>query len=78
MTSHWSNGELLFIHPFREGNGRAARLLADMMAMKQGYHKLRFDRVGRKEFDVYVSAVQSAAIGDRVPMQEFIRSVFPD
>jgi len=30
------HGELLFIHPFREGNGRMARLLADMMVQKQG------------------------------------------
>jgi cell filamentation protein len=26
------HGELLFIHPFREGNGRAARLLLDLVS----------------------------------------------
>lgn len=45
------HGELLFIHPFREGNGRTARLLADMMAQKQGYGKLRWERIGRVRFD---------------------------
>lgn len=72
-----THGELLFIHPFREGNGRAARLLADMMAMKQGYGKLHFDRIGRERFDEYVLAVQRAAVGDRTPMEDLIRSVFP-
>ena len=28
--------ELILIHPFREGNGRLARLLADVMAVQGG------------------------------------------
>ncbi len=71
------HGELLFIHPFREGNGRTARLLADMMAMKQGHERLRFDQIGRERFDEYVHAVQRAAVDDRASMQELIRSIFP-
>lgn len=30
------HGELLLVHPFREGNGRIARWLADMMAVQGG------------------------------------------
>ena len=44
------HGELLFIHPFREGNGRTARLLANLMSRKAGYDGLRFEKVGKKEF----------------------------
>jgi len=72
------HGELLFIHPFREGNGRTARLLADMMAQKQGYGKLHWERIGRVRFDDYVQAVQQAAVSNRQPMEDIIRSVFPD
>ncbi|MFZ1694117.1 MAG: Fic family protein [Flavobacteriales bacterium] len=72
------HGELLFIHPFREGNGRTARLLADMMAQKQGHGKLHWERIGRVRFDDYVQAVQQAAIDNRQPMEDIIRSVFPD
>lgn len=72
------HGELLFIHPFREGNGRTARLLADMMAQKQGHGKLRWERIGRERFDDYVQAVQQAAVSNRQPMEDIIRSVFPD
>ena len=31
------HAELLLIHPFREGNGRLARWLADLMALQAGY-----------------------------------------
>ncbi|HMQ76042.1 MAG TPA: Fic family protein [Flavobacteriales bacterium] len=71
------HGELLFIHPFREGNGRTARLLADMMAQKQGHGKLHWERIGRVRFDEYVQAVQQAALDNRQPMEAIIRSVFP-
>ena len=72
------HGELLFIHPFREGNGRTARLLADMMAQKQGHGKLHWERVGRTRFEAYVHAVQQAAVDNRAPMEAIIRSVFPE
>ncbi|MGI4886884.1 MAG: Fic/DOC family protein [Janthinobacterium lividum] len=35
------HGELLFIHPFREGNGRTARLLANLMLEQRGHARLR-------------------------------------
>jgi cell filamentation protein len=70
------HGELLFIHPFREGNGRAARLLLDLMALKHGYGKLDF-RPMQEQFDAYVSAVQRAALDDHAPMERLIRAAFP-
>jgi cell filamentation protein len=72
------HGELLFIHPFREGNGRTARLLANLMSRKAGYESLKFEKVGKKEFEKYVVAVQSCAKKDYKKMIEFIESIFPD
>ena len=72
------HAELLFIHPFREGNGRTARILANLMARKQGYGSLLFDKVGEHEFEIYVSAVQIAARKEYNKMEEFITSIFPD
>jgi cell filamentation protein len=37
--------ELLLIHPFREGNGRLARLLASLMALQAGMPLLYFAAV---------------------------------
>ena len=34
--------ELIPIHPFREGNGRLARLLADVMAVQAGQDPLDY------------------------------------
>lgn len=72
------HGELLFIHPFREGNGRTARLLANLMSRKAGYDGLMFEKIGKKEFEKYVVGVQSCANKDYKKMIEFITSIFPD
>jgi len=70
------HGELLFIHPFREGNGRTARILANLMTRKQGYKGLNFDKIDDKVFLKYVSAVQSVADKDYLPMEKVIKLLF--
>ncbi len=72
------HGELLFIHPFREGNGRTARILANLMTRKEKYGPLKFELIDASRFDFYVSAVQQAADKDYSRMAELIRSVFPN
>ena len=71
------HGELLFIHPFREGNGRTARILANLMCRKQGYDALQFQLITEKEFDAYISAVQLSAGKNYAKMEEIIRFIFP-
>lgn len=67
------HGELLFIHPFREGNGRTARILANLMARKQGYTGLNFRQVN---FDEYIIAVQQVARKDYSRMEKIITYAF--
>jgi cell filamentation protein len=38
--------ELILIHPFREGNGRIARVLASLMALQAGWPNLDFVGIG--------------------------------
>lgn len=71
------HAELLFIHPFREGNGRTARVLANLMARKAGLSPPQWEMVGRDEFDAYVRAVQAAAGKDYQPMAALIRAILP-
>lgn len=66
------HGELLFIHPFREGNGRTARLLANLMARKQGFTVLNFDKI---QFDDYVIAVQKVSEKDYSFMEKLIEII---
>lgn len=71
------HGELLFIHPFREGNGRTARILTNLMCRKQGYESLNFELINENKFDVYVSAVQLSAKKDYTKMEKLIQLIFP-
>lgn len=71
------HGELLFIHPFHEGNGRTARILTNLMCRKQGYESLNFELINDNRFDAYVSAVQQSAKKDYTKMQEIIQLIFP-
>lgn len=54
------HAELLLIHPFREGNGRLARWLADIMAFQAGYAPPEYRFTGRGSKKVrqqYLAAV---------------------
>ena len=55
------HAELLFIHPFREGNGRTARLFADLMAQKMGFNTFNFEEIPEERMPNYIKAVQAAA-----------------
>lgn len=55
------HADLLYIHPFREGNGRIARWLADLMAAQAGLPLPVYRFVGRGSREVrarYLHAVQ--------------------
>jgi cell filamentation protein len=66
------HAELLFIHPFREGNGRTARILASLMIQNQGHAPLNFKGI---DFDLYVKAVRMAAGKDYKLMEKLIGSI---
>ena len=70
------HAELLFIHPFREGNGRATRLLATLMAAKAGYNLVGLEKFSKDNFDEYVSAVHQAADKKYDKMISIISSLF--
>lgn len=69
------HGELLFIHPFREGNGRTARLLANLMVAKAGYKLLDLENFKTQKFEMYIKAVQLSAGGDYSLLKEIIASL---
>jgi cell filamentation protein len=71
------HGELLFIHPFREGNGRTARILANLMVRKQGFNALKFEKIDENKFPEYILSVQNCAAKDYDKMIELIKSIFP-
>ncbi|NVO30691.1 Fic/DOC family protein [Hymenobacter lapidiphilus] len=72
------HAELLFIHPFREGNGRTARVLANLMAYKNGSASFRWEKLAEPiHFEQYVQAVQAAGRLDYTPMQQLFTVLLP-
>jgi cell filamentation protein len=60
--------ELVLIHPFRDGNGRWARLVATLMALQAGLPPLDFSGVKGRERQRYFGAVHAAMAGNLAPM----------
>ena len=64
--SHWS---FLRIHPFGDGNGRTARLLANYVLLRQGLPPVVIKSAER---DRYIGALQNADVGRIVPLAHFL------
>lgn len=68
------HAELLYIHPFREGNGRIVRLFTELIWFAKTGEELDFDFINEgNNFERYIAAVQQAANNEHGPMQELFR-----
>jgi cell filamentation protein len=67
--------ELVLIHPFREGNGRVARLLASLMALQAGLPLLDFGLIKGGKRQRYFVAVQAGMKRDYRPMTRIFSEV---
>lgn len=63
--------ELILIHPFREGNGRLSRLLADVMAVQAGHEPLDYSSWEQHK-PAYIAAIHSGLAGNYGPMTQFV------
>lgn len=70
--------ELVFIHPFPNGNGRHARLYADIIALKLDRREFTWGSANLvnpgKARHAYISALKAADAGDIKPLLAFARS----
>jgi len=69
------HAEFILIHPFREGNGRLGRMLADLMALQAGFVPLDFSDVKGRRRQHYFSAVQAAMRKNYQPMQQIFEEL---
>jgi len=67
--------EFVLIHPFRDGNGRAARMLAVLMASQAGLPPLNFDRIQGRLRHSYFAAVRAGLAKDYQPMERIFELV---
>ncbi len=63
--------EFILMHPFREGNGRLSRLLADVMAVQAGRDPLDYTS-WEKNRSAYVAAIQTGMARDYAPMKFWV------
>lgn len=63
--------EFILLHPFREGNGRMSRLLADVMAVQAGKEPLDYS-AWDQDRDGYFQAIQQG-LDDYGPMERYVR-----
>lgn len=71
------HAELLLVHPFREGNGRLARWLADLMFLQSGYPPPLYSFSGKgavKRKTAYLNAVIQGYAQDVQPLADFFRA----
>ena len=54
------HAELILIHPFRDGNGRLARVLALLMALQAGLPPLNFSPLTGRGKRIYIAAIHTA------------------
>jgi cell filamentation protein len=67
--------EFILIHPFREGNGRLSRLLADVMAVQAGHDPLDYSAWDADK-PAYFSAIHAGLAGDYMPMRRLMEQVW--
>ena len=69
---------LVQIHPFPNGNGRHARLMADLLAMSFGQERFSWGRQSLRDGGAmrqrYIAALQAADNHDMGPLLEFARA----
>ena len=70
-----THAELVIIHPFREGNGRCARLLAWLMALQAGLPPLDFLPLQGSGKRNYIAAIHAAFSGNYEPMETMFSRV---
>ncbi len=63
--------EFILVHPFREGNGRLSRLLADVMAVQAGFQPLDYSSWDQDK-SAYISAIQAGLSMNYQPMKVLV------
>jgi len=67
--------ELVLIHPFREGNGRLARVLSILMALQAGLPLLNFSLIAEEKKQEYFDAVQAGLDKNYKPMEQIFAEI---
>jgi fido (protein-threonine AMPylation protein) len=69
------HAELILVHPFRDGNGRLARILALLMALQAGLPPLDFSPMTGRGKRAYIAGIHAAMNRNYAPLTKTIARV---
>lgn len=69
------HAELILVHPFREGNGRLARVLAVLMALQAGLPPLDFSPMLGRGRRIYIGGIHAAMGRDYRPLAAIFEKI---
>lgn len=72
------HAELILVHPFRDGNGRLARLLALLMALQVSLPPLDFRAIAGRGKRAYIAAIHAAMGANYAPLQRLFMRIIDD
>ena len=72
IAAAWLHHRFTQIHPFQDGNGRIARILASVVLLKNRLYPLV---VLREQKEKYIEALEQADVGDLAPLIDFFSNV---
>lgn len=70
--------ELILIHPFREGNGRVARMLSTIMASQAGLPILNFKDITSKKRKEYFAAINNGLSREYKPTERLFEKIIEE
>ena len=62
------HAELILIHPFRDGNGRLARMLATLMGLQAGLPALDYSSLEARGKKAYIAGIHAAVDHNYEPL----------
>jgi cell filamentation protein len=65
--------EFLLIHPFRDGNGRLIRLVANLMALQAGFAPMDYGFEDAAQREMYIAAVRRGYLQDYAPLEAVVK-----
>lgn len=69
--------EFILTHPFREGNGRTARLLADLMAIQAKRPPINYSAIDQTQnpegFSQYILSIHAGVSENYLPIQRIFK-----
>lgn len=72
------HAELILVHPFRDGNGRLARLLSYLTALQAGLPSPAFGRFSGQGKRAYVAGIHAAMGADYAPLTKLFVRIIDD